>query len=73
MVEKRIDVEICVEASETSVVRQAAEAASSGGAARIELCADMENDGLTPADHLIHVASGRHRVLPTAHRFDTRD
>lgn len=56
MGEKRIDVEICVEASDKAAVQQAAAAASAGGAARIELCADMGNDGLTPAVDLIRVA-----------------
>jgi copper homeostasis protein len=43
-----IDVEICVDASDETAVREAAGAARAGGAATVELCAAMHLDGLTP-------------------------
>lgn len=51
-----VEVEICVEASNREAVRQAVRAAYDGGAARVELCAEMAEDGLTPPPDLISVA-----------------
>ncbi len=43
-----IPIEICIEASDSDATTQAVSAAYQGGAATVELCADMHLDGLTP-------------------------
>jgi copper homeostasis protein len=43
-----MDVEIVIQATDDLTVQAATQAAYRGGAARIELCADMTQDGLTP-------------------------
>lgn len=44
-----IPVEVCIDASHQAAVAQAAAAARAGGAATVELCAEMRLDGLTPS------------------------
>jgi copper homeostasis protein len=44
-----IPVETCINASDATAVERAVRAAYEGGAATIELCADMHLDGLTPS------------------------
>ncbi len=44
-----IPIEICIEASDSDATTQAVNAAFQGGAATVELCADMKQDGLTPS------------------------
>lgn len=51
-----MDVEIVVHATDEPSALTAARAALLGGAARIELCADMALDGLTPGDPMISAA-----------------
>lgn len=51
-----MDIEIVVHATEEAAVLAAAQAAYHGGAARIELCAAMELDGLTPSAASIRAA-----------------
>jgi len=51
-----IAVEICVEASTIACVRRSAAAAEAGGAERIELCAAMHTQGLTPRPECIRAA-----------------
>jgi copper homeostasis protein len=51
-----IPVEVCIEASDAAAVERAVSAAYQGGAATIELCADMHLDGLTPAQACIAAA-----------------
>jgi copper homeostasis protein len=51
-----MDVEIVVNATSETAVQAAAQAAYRGGATRIELCASMELDGLTPSVPFIRAA-----------------
>ncbi|AMO57599.1 copper homeostasis protein CutC [Endozoicomonas montiporae] len=53
---RNVEVEICVNSQSEAYVRRAVCAAEQGGASRIELCAAMEEDGLTPAVEHIHAA-----------------
>lgn len=50
-------VEICVHSESEVAVQSSVSAAYEGGAERIELCADMANDGLTPP--LLHIEVAR--------------
>ncbi len=48
-----VQVEICIHASDRQAVRSSVGAAYRGGAARIELCSQMDQQGLTPTVELI--------------------
>ncbi|MGI9275049.1 MAG: copper homeostasis protein CutC [Endozoicomonas sp.] len=49
-----IDIEICVDSRDPDYVARSVERTVSAGARRIELCAEMAEDGLTPpAEHII--------------------
>ena len=52
----KIDVEVCINSASPEYVSRAVTAAQKGGAKRIELCAEMDLDGLTPAKDHIEVA-----------------
>ena len=49
-------VEICIDASQESLARSALTAAYMGGADRIEVCASMDVDGITPPRQRIRLA-----------------
>ncbi|UYM15002.1 copper homeostasis protein CutC [Endozoicomonas euniceicola] len=46
---REVEIEVCINSANVDYVRRAAAAAEQGGASRIELCAAMDQDGLTPA------------------------
>ena len=48
-----IPLEICIDCSDVHAALASARAAAAGGASRIECCADMAEDGLTPDSHVI--------------------
>jgi copper homeostasis protein len=51
---KTIDLEVCINSDSAQGVYDSVGAAHAGGAARIELCAAMQHDGLTPtAEHMV--------------------
>jgi copper homeostasis protein len=51
-----IEVEICLNADDLSLLKQNVQAARDGGAGRIELCAHMAQEGLTPEMQAMDVA-----------------
>ncbi len=51
-----INIEACIHCDTLSNLQHSVRAAQEGGAARIELCADMAADGLTPASEFIALA-----------------
>lgn len=51
-----IPIEICINCDSLSTMRHSVRAALEGGASRIELCRDMDVDGLTPAPNFIEEA-----------------
>lgn len=51
-----ISIEACIHCDARDSMIQSVRAAHSGGAARIELCADMSVNGLTPSDEFISAA-----------------
>lgn len=51
-----IDVEICLDADDLDLLRHNLQAVKEGGARRIELCADMAQQGLTPDSQAIRIA-----------------
>ncbi|ALS99784.1 copper homeostasis protein CutC [Lacimicrobium alkaliphilum] len=53
-----IEVEICLDADDLTLLRQNVLAAKAGGARRIELCADMAQQGLTPDMQAMETACG---------------
>jgi len=59
-----IPVEICINASDAAAVEGAVSAAYDGGAATIELCADMHLDGLTPSVDCLVAARWAFRKRP---------
>ncbi len=59
-----IPIEICIEASDAAAVERSVSAAYEGGAATIELCADMHLDGLTPARACLAAARRAFRQRP---------
>ncbi len=59
-----IPVEICIEASDAAAVERSVRAAYEGGAATIELCADMHLDGLTPERACLAAARRAFRQRP---------
>lgn len=52
----QLSIEICISADNINQMKANLIAAQSGGAHRIELCADMQNEGLTPAIKAIIMA-----------------
>ena len=46
---REVEIEVCINSANVDYVSRAAVAAEQGGASRIELCAAMDQDGLTPA------------------------
>lgn len=59
-----IPVEICINASDAATAERAVNAAYEGGAATIELCADMHLDGLTPSADCLTAARRAFRQRP---------
>lgn len=59
-----IPVEICIDASDAAAVERSVSAAYDGGAATIELCADMHLDGLTPSVDCLVAARRAFRQRP---------
>jgi copper homeostasis protein len=59
-----IPVEICIDASNAAAVKRAVSAAYEGGAATIELCANMHLDGLTPSVDCLAAARRAFRQRP---------
>jgi copper homeostasis protein len=59
-----IPVEICIDASNAAAVERAVSAAYEGGAATIELCADMRLDGLSPSVDCLAAARRAFRQRP---------
>jgi copper homeostasis protein len=59
-----IPVEICIDASDAAAVDRAVSAAYEGGAATVELCADMHLDGLTPSVDCLVAARRAFRQRP---------
>ena len=59
-----IPVEICIDASDAAAVERSVSAAYDGGAATLELCADMHLDGLTPSVDCLIAARRAFRQRP---------
>lgn len=60
----RVDVEVCIHSTGPEAVRDAVAAAYEGGAARVELCARMDLDGLTPPAAHVEAARAAFRDRP---------
>ena len=52
----RINIEVCINATDRKAVSEAVAVACAGGAATVELCRDMHLEGLTPKPDLIEAA-----------------
>ncbi|MET4695528.1 copper homeostasis protein CutC [Endozoicomonas lisbonensis] len=57
-----LEIEVCINSASVDYVNRAAAAAELGGARRIELCAAMDQDGLTPA--IEHIRAARKAFRP---------
>ena len=53
---KGVPVEICIDCSELNLATASIGAALEGGASRVELCAEMSRDGLTPGTEYCRIA-----------------
>lgn len=51
-----VNIEICISSDNLSVLEKQVLAAKNGGAKRVELCANMLEDGLTPSESAIELA-----------------
>ncbi|MEP1444528.1 MAG: copper homeostasis protein CutC [Paraglaciecola sp.] len=52
-----VNIEICISSDNLSMLAKQVLAAKNGGAKRVELCANMLEDGLTPSDSAVELAS----------------
>jgi len=52
-----IDIEICISSDNFEILSKQVLAAKMGGAKRVELCSNMQHDGLTPSQAAIELAS----------------